>query len=106
MKHITLRMLAKPAGRTGMSRAMPAMAISSSSPTMRATSGVFTRAQTLHAGLVILIPAVDRILQQRLFQAALDELATLGEPVNRVLEVDLDGGDVTFALYDLPSGGS
>jgi hypothetical protein len=41
-----------------------------------------------------------------LFQAALDELATLGEPVNRVLEVDLDGDDVTFALYDLPSGGS
>jgi len=63
-------------------------------------------AQPLHAGLVILIPAVDRILQQRLFQAALDELATLGEPVNRVLEVDLDGDDVTFALYDLPSGGS
>jgi len=63
-------------------------------------------AQPLHAGLVILIPAVDRILQQRLFQAALDELATLGEPVNRVLEVDVDGDDVTFALYDLPSGGS
>jgi hypothetical protein len=24
--------------------------------------------------------------------------------VNRVLEVDLDGDDVAFALYDLPSG--
>jgi predicted nuclease of predicted toxin-antitoxin system len=63
-------------------------------------------AQPLHAGLVIMIPAVDRMLQQRLFQAALDELAALGEPVNRVLEVDLDGDDVTFALYDLPSGES
>jgi predicted nuclease of predicted toxin-antitoxin system len=61
-------------------------------------------AQPLHAGLVILIPTVRRVLQQRLFKAALDELATLGEPVNRVLEVDLDGDDVTFALYDLPSG--
>jgi hypothetical protein len=58
----------------------------------------------LHAGLVILIPNVGRVLQQRLFKAALDELATLGEPVNRVIEVDLDGDDVTFALYGLPSG--
>jgi hypothetical protein len=44
---------------------------------------------------------VGRVLQQRLFKAAIDELAALGEPVNRVLEVDLDGDDVT--LYDLPS---
>jgi predicted nuclease of predicted toxin-antitoxin system len=62
-------------------------------------------AQPLHAGLIILIPAAGRILQQRLFRAALDELATLGEPVNRVLEVDLDGDEVTLTLYDLPSSG-
>jgi predicted nuclease of predicted toxin-antitoxin system len=60
-------------------------------------------AQLLHAGLVILLPVVGRDLQRRLFQAALDELATIGEPVNRVLEVDLDSDDVTLALYDLPS---
>jgi predicted nuclease of predicted toxin-antitoxin system len=60
-------------------------------------------AQPLHAGLIILVPAVDRDLQRRLFKAALDELATNGEPVNRVLEVDLDGDEVTLALYDLPS---
>jgi predicted nuclease of predicted toxin-antitoxin system len=59
--------------------------------------------QPLHAGLVILIPNVRGVLQQRLFKAALDELATLDEPINRVLEVDLDGDDVIFALYDLPS---
>jgi hypothetical protein len=53
-------------------------------------------AQPLHAGLVILLPVVRRDLQQRLFKAA------IGEPVNRVLEVDLDGEDVTLALYDLP----
>jgi hypothetical protein len=58
--------------------------------------------QPLHADLVILIPNVGRVLQQRLFKAALDKLAILGGPVNRVLEVDLDGDDVTFALYDLP----
>ena len=65
-------------------------------------------AQPLHAGLVILIPAVDRTLQQRLFKTALDELAILGDPVNRVIEVDLDGDGViiTFVVYDLPSGGS
>ena len=58
--------------------------------------------QPLHAGLIILIPAVNRKVQQRLFKAALDELAVIGEPVNRVLEVDLDGEEVTLALYDLP----
>jgi predicted nuclease of predicted toxin-antitoxin system len=59
-------------------------------------------AQSLHAGLVIVIPNVSRVLQQRLFRAALDEFATIGEPVNRVLEVDLDGEDVTLRLYDWP----
>jgi hypothetical protein len=60
-------------------------------------------AQPLHAGLVILIPAADRVLQQRLFKTALDELALLGEPVNQVIEVDLVGDEVTFAVYDLPA---
>ena len=55
-------------------------------------------AQPLHAGLVILIPAVNRELQRRLFKAALDELAAIGEPVNRVLEIDLDGEEVTLTL--------
>jgi len=59
-------------------------------------------AEALHAGLVILIPAVDRVRQQKLFRAALDELAVIGEPVNRVLEVELDGEDVILTLYDLP----
>jgi hypothetical protein len=59
-------------------------------------------AQPLHAGLIILIPVVNRVVQQRLCKAALDELAVIGEPVNRVLEVDLDGEEVTLTLYDLP----
>jgi predicted nuclease of predicted toxin-antitoxin system len=58
--------------------------------------------QLLHAGLVIIVPNVNRIDQQRLFRGALDELARFGEPVNRVLEVDIEGDDVTFKLYDLP----
>lgn len=58
-------------------------------------------AEPLHAGLVILIPVVGRALQRKLFQAALDELAVTGDPVNRVLEVDLDGEEVSLTLYDL-----
>ena len=58
--------------------------------------------QPLHAGLVILIPVVNRVVQQKLFRAALDELTAIGEPVNHVLEVDLDGEEVTLTLYDLP----
>ena len=53
-----------------------------------------------------MIPTVDRTLQRRLFRAALDELAVIGEPVNRVLEVDLEGEEVMLALYDWPSTGS
>ncbi len=59
--------------------------------------------QPLHAGLVIIIPSVNREEQQRLFLGALGELARLGESVNRVLEVDIDGDEVTFTPYDLPS---
>jgi hypothetical protein len=60
------------------------------------------RTQPLHAGLVIIIPNVNRAMQQQLFRGALDELAQHGEPVNRVLEIDIDGDDVTFNLYELP----
>jgi predicted nuclease of predicted toxin-antitoxin system len=59
-------------------------------------------AQPLHAGLIILIPVVSRDVQRRVFRAALDELAVIGEPVNRALEVDLDGDEVTLTLYEWP----
>jgi predicted nuclease of predicted toxin-antitoxin system len=59
-------------------------------------------AQPLHAGLVILIPDVNRVVQQKRFRAALDELAAIGEPIHRVLEVDLDGAEVILTLYDWP----
>ena len=85
-----------------MSRATPAKEISSSSPTTRAISGSFMQRSRCMLGLVILIPVVNRNVQRRLFKAALDELAFIGEPVNRVLEIDLDGDEVTLTLYDLP----
>ncbi len=58
--------------------------------------------QPLHAGLVIMIPNVNRAEQQRIFAAALAELSMMGDLINRVLEVAIDGDDVTFTLYDLP----
>ncbi len=57
----------------------------------------------LHAGLVIIIPNVSRLIQQQLFRGALNVLVAMGEPVNRVLEVDIEGDEVTFDLYDLPA---
>lgn len=59
-------------------------------------------AEPIHAGLVIIVPNVGRAEQRLLFGAALEELASLGELVNQVLEIDRDGEDVIFALYDLP----
>jgi hypothetical protein len=58
--------------------------------------------QSLHAGLVIIIPSVNRVEQQQLFRGALDELAAFGELVNHVLEVDIEDEEVTFNFYDLP----
>src|SRR5215475_7587191 len=56
----------------------------------------------LHAGLVIIIPSVNRVEQQRLFQGALDELSRFGELINRVLEVDIEGDEMMFDFYELP----
>jgi predicted nuclease of predicted toxin-antitoxin system len=56
----------------------------------------------LHPGLVILIPNVPLELQQRLFAAALAQIAEYGEPINQVLEVDLQGEEVVMSIYDLP----
>ena len=41
-------------------------------------------------------------LQQRLFTAALLQIVEYGEPVNQVLEVDLQGEEVVISSYDLP----
>jgi predicted nuclease of predicted toxin-antitoxin system len=59
-------------------------------------------AERLHAGLVIIIPNVGRTMQQLLFGGAIEELPLVGEPINQVLEVDLDGDEVTLAIYHLP----
>jgi predicted nuclease of predicted toxin-antitoxin system len=61
--------------------------------------------QPIHAGLIIIIPSANRTVQQQLFRGAIDVLTTMDEPINRVLEVDIDGEEVTFDIYDLPADG-
>jgi predicted nuclease of predicted toxin-antitoxin system len=56
---------------------------------------------SLHAGLIIIVPNVGRALQATLFRAALEALSMPDDLVNRVLEVSIDGEDVTLDLYDL-----
>jgi predicted nuclease of predicted toxin-antitoxin system len=58
--------------------------------------------QPLHPGLVIIIPSVNRVQQQQLFRGVLDELARIGEPINHVLEVDIEGDEATFRVYEFP----
>ena len=60
--------------------------------------------EPLHPGLIIILPNVERPMQRALFREALAELETTGELVNRVLEVDLDGGEVIFNGYELAAG--
>jgi hypothetical protein len=59
-------------------------------------------AQPLHAGLIILLPNTGREVHMRLFKYALELLAAKGEPINQVLEMGLDGKDMTLILYSLP----
>jgi predicted nuclease of predicted toxin-antitoxin system len=57
---------------------------------------------SLHAGLVIVVPNVGRTVQVKLFRAVLEAVTMPNDLVNRVLEVSIDGEDVTLDLYDLP----
>ena len=58
-------------------------------------------AQPIHAGLVIIIPSGNRLGRQRPLLGVIEELARFRDPVNHVLEVDIEGDDVTFNLYAL-----
>jgi predicted nuclease of predicted toxin-antitoxin system len=60
------------------------------------------RREDLHAGLVIIVPNVRPDLQQALFSYALAEIGALGDLVNQVIEVALDGEDVVVNRYALP----
>jgi predicted nuclease of predicted toxin-antitoxin system len=61
--------------------------------------------EAVHAGLIIIIPNVNRDRQIQLFRGALALLATVGEPINRVLEIDVAADEAVFNLYDYPASG-
>jgi hypothetical protein len=56
----------------------------------------------LHAGLIIIVPNLGRAMQAALFRTALGAVTMPDDLVNRVLEVSLDGEEITLELYDLP----
>jgi predicted nuclease of predicted toxin-antitoxin system len=57
----------------------------------------------LHPGLLIIIPSVERETQIRLFRALLNKVVEIGEPVNLVIEADLDGDGIRLELYEWPT---
>lgn len=54
----------------------------------------------LHTSLII-IPNMNHTEQRRLFAGALVEVTAIGDLVSHVLEVGMDGEDITFTLYPL-----
>ena len=58
--------------------------------------------EELHPGLVIVVPNVAQEKQILLFRAALERLEELSDPINKLLEVNIDGDDITLKLYDFP----
>jgi predicted nuclease of predicted toxin-antitoxin system len=57
----------------------------------------------LHPGLVIVVPNVVQERQILLFREAMRRLAECDDTVNKVLEVDIKGADITLKLYEFPS---
>lgn len=63
-------------------------------------------ATDLHPGLVILVPNVVQEKQVLMFRVAIKRLTELDDTINKLLEVDIDGENITFKLYDFPSAES
>lgn len=57
----------------------------------------------LHPGLVILLPNVVQERQVLMFREAVKRLSDCGDAVNKVLEVDTEGVDISLKLYEFPS---
>lgn len=60
--------------------------------------------QQLHAGLIIIVPFSTPDRQRELFDAVLDRIGP-EEPVNEVIEVELDDGMVVITRYEFPETG-
>jgi hypothetical protein len=60
--------------------------------------------ECLSIDLVPIANQAEHEAQQRLFLGALEEPPRFAEPVNRVLEVDIEGDQVTLKLHALRAG--
>ena len=58
--------------------------------------------EKLHAGLVIIVPQVAPGRQRALFDACLKEFSGDEQPVNEVIEIELDDDEAVFNRYALP----
>jgi predicted nuclease of predicted toxin-antitoxin system len=57
------------------------------------------RAMDVHPGLVVIVPAVNRDDQLRLFRAVLARLGTERDLINKLIEIDLNA---TVTITDFP----
>lgn len=62
-------------------------------------------AKNLHPGVVILVPNVAQEKQVLLFRTALTRLTKSGDLINKLLQVDTFGDEISLTLYDFPPGG-
>ena len=60
--------------------------------------------ETIHAGLVIILPQVVPARQRALLDTFLNIVDGL-DLINQVVEISVDGEDVLFTRYDLPQPG-
>lgn len=58
--------------------------------------------EELHPGLIIIVPNVKPEIQQALCKAGLQHIGDRGDLINKVIEINLDGGDIKIDEYNLP----
>lgn len=59
--------------------------------------------QAIHAGLLIIVPAVSPTTQRDLFNLLLDEMDAGGEPINEAIEIRVENGEGVLDRYSLPT---
>lgn len=60
------------------------------------------RRRPLHNGLIVIVPQVLPDRQRALFDAVLDKVGA-DDPVNEVIEVELENGEAIITRYELPA---
>lgn len=58
--------------------------------------------EELHAGIVLIVPAVPLVMQLQLFAAALDSIDADSDLINQAIELRLEAGHIVIDRYVLP----